>query len=287
MNIKNAKNRISNNSKICQDIIKKYLDGKTTKELCKEYNFKNSNRHAILNILKKYNIPIRPEQKTHAIKYSIDLSFFEKIDSKEKSYFFGLLCADGSLSLKRNDIKISLTEEDRDILIKFNEALKSNKPLRYVKGRVNPKTKPQYSLSIERKKMCLDLANLNFPQGQNKTDNLILPFNVIPQKYHKDFIRGFFDGDGCVTQSKNSPLISFSGTKESIEQLRDFFHEILGFNKNVKIQKRFKLKDTNNGYILTYGGKNQIKKFYDYLYQDCDNLYLERKMLKLKKLVAS
>lgn len=74
-----------------------------------------------------------------------------------------------------------------------------------------------------------------------------------------------------------------SGTKKLTEQLREFFYNKIETKKDLKIQKRFKNRDTNSGYMLIYGGNGNSRKFYDFLYKDCGEFYLKRKKLKFEK----
>ena len=56
------------------------------------------------------------------------------------------------------------------------------------------KWKAQYRLQIGSKSWFVDLGRLGFTQNKSN----ILRFPKIPEKYLTDFIRGYFDGDGCV-----------------------------------------------------------------------------------------
>lgn len=49
-------------------------------------------------------------------KYSLNESYFEKIDSEEKAYFLGFLFSDGSVS--KYSLNLSLAEVDKEILEK-------------------------------------------------------------------------------------------------------------------------------------------------------------------------
>lgn len=70
-----------------------------------------------------------------ANKYTFNKDYFERIDSKDKAYFLGLLYADGCNSISATQgqctIVINLHEKDRSILDIFNKYIGSNKPLSY------------------------------------------------------------------------------------------------------------------------------------------------------------
>lgn len=89
-----------------------------------------------------------------ANKYTFNRDYFERIDSKDKAYFLGLLYADGCNSISTTQrhctIILNLQEKDKDILNVFNKYINSNKPLAYRSGRNNRSA--QYAFVIHSKK---------------------------------------------------------------------------------------------------------------------------------------
>lgn len=71
------------------DIIKKYNSGVGVAKLSKKYNIKQAN---IRNFLKKHNAK---NWKARRIYTLANESLFEKIDTDNKAYLLGFLCADG------------------------------------------------------------------------------------------------------------------------------------------------------------------------------------------------
>jgi len=256
-------------------VIKKYLSGKKVSELTKEYNYSKTNHHGILNILKKHNISIRPDNITHSTKYFVDSNYFEKVDNQNKAYILGLLYADGYNGISSNSIRLMLQKEDKDILDIIRKEIKTDKPLRlYQKSLKNPNWKDMYALDIENKKMCKDLNNLGCIQA--KTFKIVFPY-FLKDEYISHFIRGYFDGDGCITYSKKNMYISFVGTSEFLNSLKIIFTKELNFS-DVKFSKRHKDKN-DNIYNLLYGGNKQISKFKTWLYKDAQ-IFMKRKFDK-------
>lgn len=131
-------------------------------------------------------------------KHNLNESFFEKIDSEEKAYFLGLMYSDGYIfsSKHTKGLGIQLQEPDKELLIKFNQCLKSNYPLMVVK-RLDENHQNCIRLYGYSKKIAEDLTK----QGcfENKTKKLQFPScNQVPSNLIHHFIRGYFDGDGCV-----------------------------------------------------------------------------------------
>jgi hypothetical protein len=263
------------------ELIDLYKNGTSTAELCLKYGWKLSNRRGPLDILKAHNVLIRKDNETHAYRYTINENFFEIINSKEKAYFLGLLYSDGSVNKDKNTVSIGLAEKDIAILELFNKSINSNKPLR---KNILSNIKHQNSviLVLENKKIKEQLIKLGCVPNKSIL-NISLP--NIPEEFLPHFIRGVFDGDGCITYTnikkyptKYRPIVSFAGGFSFISEIAEVLKNTIGINHN-KFQKRHKSRSVNSGHI-SWNGFNTCKKIYDYLYKDCQDLFLIRKQTK-------
>lgn len=212
--------------------------------------------------------------------YEIDENYFSKIDSIDKAYFLGLLYADGNVYIKNsiNQLSIELLLEDLKIINLFKICLKTNKPLKFRKSKIdknNFKIKERCGLIIGNKKICSDLVNLGcvprktkilkFPQFIKKDDSLL-----------KAFIRGYFDGDGCVSISKQNKIkSSIISTEDFILNLNNIFTN-LGLNPKI-----YKSKKNNNFHEIYFHGKERNIKMYNYIYDD-SIYFLNRKKEKFE-----
>lgn len=266
------------------ELIDLYNKGVTTKDLCLKYGWSLNNRHGPLRILKKHNIAIRMDNETHAFKYTINDNYFSIIDTNDKAYFLGLLYADGSINIKKSVVNLSLT--DKEIMLIFNKYLNSNKPLRLTEHSFPWKT--IYKIYIENRKINTDLKNLGLIPNKSNNNHYI---PCIKEEYLSHFIRGYFDGNGCITYSKFTtkkgknvyePVVNFTGHISIITDIKNLLHNKLNLNLN-KFQNRYK-HNLNSGSV-SYGGINVCKIIYDYLYKDCDDLFIERKYIKFSGLL--
>lgn len=110
-------------------------------------------------------------------------------------------------------------------------------------------------------------------KGCVKQKSLILkPPKKVPEKLINHFIRGFFDGDGSITKTYNKTYnkyiygINITSTLEMCEWLKSIF----GFGSVLKEKRR------ENTYYFTFGGNNQLKFFYDFLYKN-STIWMDRK----------
>lgn len=216
-----------------------------------------------------------------AQKYQINENYFNKIDTEDKAYFLGLLYADGYNNEEKYCISINLQELDKDILEKFKISIESNRPLSYIiyknKKYDNCNRQNQFKLNISNKKLSKQLSRLGCVQRKS----LILKFPTkkqVPNKYLKDFIRGYFDGDGgfSLYYDKNNwrkMTAEIISSEYFCYSLKDFLTKKL--NIGIWINKSKKAK------TLKISGTNQVMKFLDWIYKD-SKVYLNRKYNKYK-----
>ena len=240
---------------IKEQIIKDYLENFGTMELSKKYQL---NRTTIQRILKANNIPLR---KT-TTKNKFNIHFFDFYTS-ESCYWAGFIAADGNISNSRNLVSIHLSVEDYNHLEKFADEINFS-------GKIEKYDKDcRISISGTYYKEALSKNFDIFPQ---KTKTIKIS-EKIPDEFLFDFLRGYFDGDGCITQSNGNPHISFtSGSLEFLQQLQQIF-----YNKGIVIQGKNKIPPISNNVSIHYNCKNAMK-ILDMLYENSlDKIRLSRK----------
>lgn len=196
---------------------------------------------------------------THYRKWFLNESFFEIIDTEEKAYFLGFLYADGAL-YKDKSVSLDLNKKDLEILYKFKDVLNYSKPLK--------KYNDKAAVVINSHKMYNDLIKLGCTE--RKTFTLKYPTdNSIPKELTHHFIRGVFDGDGCVYRAKKryADCISFLGTE----------HLLKGIESFIGIKNHF--RKCGNIFRLSYHTQLRFKEVRNILYKDA-TIFLIRKYNK-------
>lgn len=252
-----------------KEIIIGYLGGFSTIKLSKIHNCSNSK---ISKILHKNNILMRTaEERTKRI--SVNDTYFETIDTKDKAYFLGLIVADGSVN--KNAFKIQLQEEDVDILNLFKKYIEYEGEVKFIK-KATENRKNTGLLNIYSQKIAKDLIKL----GVIPAKSHFTYFPDIPEEFHSHFIRGVFDGDGCVYIDKRSNSLKFSiiGNILLIEKIKQILIENCKVN-NVKLE--YNKIHTPNIVSISYYGNNNCERIYTWLYRDCEDLFLVRKRNKV------
>lgn len=221
-------------------------------------------------------------------KYYVNQNYFEKIDNEWKAYWLGFLYADGCNMIKRNSkknkmeytTKLTLASIDKKHVEKLRDSVQGDAPISDKEVKLGDKIFYSSSYSMCNKKICEDLQSL----GCVPNKSIILKFpteDQVPKEFIRDFIRGYFDGDGCIHINLEKQNIQFNimGTLEFIEEIQKIFTKKLDI-RETKIQK----KNDNKAYSLQYGSIMSIQKIYRYLYKDC-NIYLDRKLEKFNTLL--
>ena len=234
-----------------------YIKCKTIKSLACELNVSSQTVSRVLNEL---NIP--KLQNLGNKKHHCDESFFEVIDTEDKAYWLGFIYADGCVYKGTGEtyrLQINLKSSDDTHLNKLNKALNSDYKLTYY----NVNDHKSVGLKINSTKMCKDLMKLGVIE--RKSNIITFPHNI-PDYLIRHFIRGYFDGDGCVSMSINNNFKkSFSICSGSVNFI-DSICNILNIQKYIK----------DNVIIASTSDTNTICDIYKYLYDD-STIYLNRK----------
>ena len=129
-----------------------------------------------------------------------------------------------------------------------------------------------------------------FKLGLTERKSLKISYPNILAEFDKDFIRGYFDGDGCFSVTKrndrknpNSKTYQFNitGMEGPLSIIQQHLVDNVGIVKN-SLKKRV----STVAVTIHYGGRGVCKKILDYLYDNA-TIYLQRKYNKYKKYCTS
>lgn len=273
------KSRLTDSQKI--DIVNKYSSGDySLTRIAKEYNF---TLNGIKGCLKRRGIEIKSDRAECQRLYYLNQHYFDIIDTEHKAYWLGFLYADGCNYEKKNRIHFHLQECDKLILEKFLTDLESNIPLRFIK-RKNPKWKDMYAIDISSKQISKQLSLL----GCFNKKSLILKFPTeeqVPKYLLNHFLRGMWDGDGCISKYYDKKLKVFRTHLVSTLDFCESTQIILNTIDIVSSIKQSKdsIKRNTTTRNLKISGSLQTLRFLRWLYKDA-TIYLDRKYLLYNEL---
>jgi len=224
-----------NNSKIPEkdEVVSLLKEGKTRSDIA---NIFGVNVRTVCRWLKKLNINIKDDYIEFRLSYNIHV--FDAIDSEEKAYWLGFLYADGCVYIndksREHYVRVCLKDSDIDHLKKLKTFFKDTREdsikltKRFLKQ--TGKTYLSYQYTISSKHLCNQLESLGCTRKKSLT--LTFPSESIFSKSNLiyDFIRGYFDGDGCISHTFDEhgtlkPYISALGTREFLEGVQKYFPE--------------------------------------------------------------
>jgi intein-encoded DNA endonuclease-like protein len=240
-------------------LIRDFNRGVARKKLCKKYNLTHQ---TLYNYASKEirAIPTRSD-------FTLIHNYFEKIDSEAKAYWLGFLYADGNLSQEKygHVVRIGVAIKDQKHVKAFfqKELCTSNKPTFDKIGCVH--------FNVHSQQLHKDLKAL----GCMPAKTFKLKFPELPKPLISHFVRGYFDGDGCITNNGKTAAVEFIGTKNMLKTIQSILH------RNDKLRAVSK-----NGKIVCFwiGSTSGVQNVYEYLYTGA-TVFLSRKKTRFEELL--
>jgi hypothetical protein len=273
------------------------------------YDYLNT-RKTLRHLAKEAQIDIRVLRRnllrrfpnmSYIKKYRIRVneSYFDNI-GPEQAYVMGLIASDGYvIDHKKSGGKsrgqqywgIQLQEGDRDILEKVRTAIELETELAYRPKR--QKTwQGSYTLKARSDKMVNRLIELGIRPRKSLTFGMP---DVIRQNecLFMPFLRGYFDGDGCITSSwvkTNNDRSGYEvfrwmiiGTEETCRYISETLHNRHGLGSG-DYQERIHTDHRVPTYSMCVSGNHQILKLYELLYKDA-TIWMNRKREKMQQII--
>ena len=184
------------------------------------------------------------------------------------AYIMGFLAADGNISKTGNRIQSQLSLTDKGHLEMIQSEIGGCEVYEYESN--GYKSCGWHCCSSQIKK---DLAIYGIIP--HKTGTLSIP-KVLDKQYWKDFIRGYFDGDGTICKDGTGFRVTItSANKEILEDINSYFEE-----NGIKPSNLY--KDHNN-ICIRFRSQASIDIYNLLYYNDC--LCLKRKKEKYIELM--
>jgi Mor family transcriptional regulator len=258
--------------KLKNKIVNEYKKGSNSCELGQKYNL---NPQTILNWLKEKNINVKyAHQKYH----KVNEKFFSKITSKS-AYVLGFWMADGCAIKKC--YRVRFDQNELEPIEKIKNILGST---HYITKYKRPDANIEYSTTINSKQMYSDLQKICPFDITKKTIRSAYP--NISEEADNHFIRGLFDGDGCIyfkkRNGKNRATFKLTGSKKLLKKVQEKLSKIKGVKKGSLTKQKNK-----NCWELNYEGIPQTIKIANWLYKGANTLYLNRKKKKFDEIMVT
>lgn len=231
----------------------------------------NVQSNSIVKAIRKIGLTLTYESLCFK-KYETNKKLFKNIKSEEEAYYLGFILADGCVSKKRNSYGFSISIQERDgyILDKLSLLCLNKINSRHITK------KSQVCLTFTCKDICKNLINYGCISNKTYKTN---SFPLIKENLMPHFIRGYFDGDGCVYTKKQrynyGSAVSFTGNYIFISSLEKFLKN----RKIITTSVTTKQKKHQFDAVFEFEKKQDIYNLYKYMYIDA-SIYLIRKKEK-------
>lgn len=175
-----------------------------------------------------------------------------KLYTPESAYWAGFIAADGCIT--GETLKICLSYKDIEHLEKFKKFLQST-------HKISSNTDKYYRAEIGFKNIQIN-EDLEYNYNITPKKSLIYEMPLLPEEVLPHFVRGYFDGDGCICESfsnKNSKTATLYTTIVGSKLLIPELYNIIGIKGSIQEKSTTKTIKycTNSSY-----------KFLEYIYKD-------------------
>lgn len=217
-------------------------------------------------------------------KYFCDESYFHNIDCEHKAYWLGYIAADGTVLDKTKSensqrLKLCLARENEELLYKFKEDIQATYPIGQYKNSCHYAKEtwigqPISQITIPSEQIYNDLVSHNITPRKSLT--IIFPETMKDNQYVNAFIRGYFDGDGCISQNKSTSKsrdYNYKVTIKGTQSMLYNFRKISGVSGTIKASGKH--ADFRNKELVIVKHKD-MKDFLNFIYKD-STIHLQRK----------
>lgn len=263
-----------------------------TEHIEKIYNLYKEGKFTLKELSNKYKMDVSYQFKQHLFPllgtvhfrnlnrgrfYGTEISYdFTNISNEIEAYILGFIYSDGYITIN-NRMGIKIIKSDF-------------KHLEKIKNYISPNS----NIYTDKNSLCFTIQSedifknlVKWGVKLNKSQKL-LKIPKIPKGLIRHFIRGYFDGDGTVyLDGKYLKAGIYSTSKEFLEEIQIIINKNNITSKIYEDKRAGKIGKVPQGYSMNI--KNMYKltplkrenlfKFYKYLYTDC-SFALDRKYLK-------
>ena len=204
--------------------VRRYKSGEPTTKISRDLG---TTPKAIADLVKKRGVKIRSRTNSAILNHR----YFNRIDTPQKAYWLGFLMADGCVSSRQLDIALKSSDAEHLRLLAKNLGSNLDVKIQTSKGYERAR------LTISSPQMVKDLEK----HGVIPRKSLQVKWpSRLPKNLEMHFIRGLFDGDGCITRIGNGSgvCISITGYEPFLLTVQEKIKENLGC-RSLKFHRKY------------------------------------------------
>ena len=194
------------------------------------------------------------------------------------AYLAGLFASDGCLA--NNGRHLIMTSKDIEIISSVAAITQNRAKPRLKTGQFGTQA---YHFQFGDVALYDFLLNAGITPAKSKTIKRV----AVPEYYYRDFLRGYFDGDGTVYGYKDlrwkNSFMYYSGF---VSASYEFLLWLQASNRSQLGTSSGKIKPNNRAYTLTYA-KADSQIIFKAIYQPHTTYFLSRKYEKFKQFISN
>lgn len=200
-------------------------------------------------------------------RYTLNESYFDRIDTSIKSYLLGLMAADGCVTDKNY---IVLESVDRELVDLFAREIEFSGEIREIDRSPH---QPHFRINFSSQRLAETLHQWQIVTNRMASDSYRFPLD----EHLNSYVLGYFDGDGCAYPNKrrSGGLVCIVGSKNFTEELA----KVMEMGSTIA-------HSHNVVHYWRIFSRTNIQKFYDLMYRYPD-LGLARKKEKIEQILGS
>lgn len=252
-----------------EEIAERYARGESSWQIAKNFGVFPTK---ILRIVSRSGVPIRALKR-----YASDDSAFSSINTEEAAYWLGFIGADGYIR-RRTQLVVNLCAEDSGHLEKLKSFLKTDAPVKSFCPPSNPYGFCQ--LAVSSGVITSDLQRHGIAAGKKSTH---LRWPSLAEPLMKHFIRGYFDGDGCIYVQYQGMFHQNLGL--TILSNHQFLESMVAWlAEKCRVETKTVQRRGVNFSEIRYAARGDVQTVLRYMYKD-SSVFLNRKMVLAETLM--
>ena len=237
--------------------------------LSHEYNLSNSK---IYKLFKEYGLQIK-DNRTKSLKYTCNEHYFDVIDTEDKAYWLGFIFADGYITSDMKCFGMSLQYDDTYILQALKDDLQATYPIHTYNVSSGYNLTSVYSRLRISNPYIVDV--LCYHGVVPHKSNILKPPSNLQSNLIRHFIRGYFDGNGCITISTKGKYASIEiiSTPDMLDYIMQNLLEADCIDRLYPYSKR---KQHHIVMRTKFGKRQSIENTFHYFYDNCNHKLLRK-----------
>lgn len=236
--------------------LEKFLkEGKTTREIATILNTTNSTISRYVRLFNLTHLYSKPKYPPFHLT---------QVNTKELAYMLGFIIADANID--KELVEISVAINDKEVLDLFSRIL--GIPT-HTDLTLNKQSHRFPRIRLSRKIIGIS----KFISGDKKKDRNV---PILSKDLEVYLLRGLFDAEGCITWGRRKDRnriwqkITFSSSLNILTSIQKILYKL-------NITTTIRPKSKEDCYVLEFANKQDVLKFYNYLYADTNFIPLKRK----------